>query len=139
MKHHATYEKFGGDAMLIRAYDHWSVLCRPAQPTRGAMVLVAHAEATAFSDLPAAAFSELHRAIGDIEAAARAAFRPDKINYLMLMMVDPHVHFHVLMRYGADRAETDPGWPGPPSLGETADVDVSAVRAALISAWPAQS
>jgi len=39
----------------------------------------------------------------------------------MLMMVDPHVHFHVLPRYaGARRFEgvdfDDRGWPGPPDL-----------------------
>jgi diadenosine tetraphosphate (Ap4A) HIT family hydrolase len=41
-----------------------------------------------------------------------------KINYLMLMMVDPHVHFHVLPRYEGDRSHggievVDAGWPGP--------------------------
>ncbi len=39
----------------------------------------------------------------------------------MLMMVDPHVHFHVIPRYDGDRAWdgvefADAGWPGPPDL-----------------------
>ena len=42
-------------------------------------------------------------------------------NYLMLMMVDPYVHFHVLPRYREPqefRAVTfaDKGWPGTPDL-----------------------
>lgn len=136
MKHHATYETFGGDDMLIAAYEHWSVLSRPAQATKGAMVLIAHADVQAFSDLPAAAFAEMDRVIGDIESAARAALAPDKMNYLMLMMVDPHVHFHVLPRYAADRPEEDPGWPGPPVLSASASVDAAEMRDALRSVWP---
>ena len=84
----------------------------------------------------AAAFSEMHRVIQDIEAALSAAYAPDKMNYLMLMMVDPHVHYHVIPRYGAERPEADPGWPGPPALASAADVSVEEVRATLIAAWP---
>ena len=39
----------------------------------------------------------------------------------MLMMVDPHVHFHVIPRYEGPRTFAglefvDAGWPGPPDL-----------------------
>lgn len=45
----------------------------------------------------------------------------DRINWLMLMMVDPQVHFHVLPRYDGARSHGDltvgdAGWPGPPDL-----------------------
>ncbi|MNC89705.1 hypothetical protein D3C83_56830 [compost metagenome] len=45
----------------------------------------------------------------------------DKINWLLLMMVDPDVHFHVLPRYSGARqfagmTFTDPGWPAAPDL-----------------------
>ena len=33
----------------------------------------------------------------------RATFDHQKINYLALMMVDPHVHFHVIPRYSGSR------------------------------------
>ena len=95
----ATLQKFGYPAGLVREYRHWAVLLRPAQVTLGALVLAALSNATAFSALPPAAFTELHQVTGDIEAGL-ARFQPhDRINYLMLMMVDPHVHFHVLPRY----------------------------------------
>ncbi|MEM7544020.1 MAG: HIT family protein [Pseudomonadota bacterium] len=135
MTHHATYEKFGGDEMLIRAYEHWSVLCRPAQATKGSMVLVAKSDALAFAALPAAAFSELHEIIGAIEATQAVTFAPDKMNYLMLMMVDPHVHYHVIPRYGPDHDLEDPGWPGPPALAQTVDADAATVRDTLKAAW----
>ena len=40
----------------------------------------------------------------DLDTALAKTFAPDKLNYLMLMMVDPDVHFHVLPRYAAARA-----------------------------------
>jgi diadenosine tetraphosphate (Ap4A) HIT family hydrolase len=45
----------------------------------------------------------------------------------MLMMVDPHVHFHVLPRYATAQAFddlnfADPGWPGAPDLKFAIDV-----------------
>jgi diadenosine tetraphosphate (Ap4A) HIT family hydrolase len=123
-----TIEKFGYPASLVREFDHWVVLLRPAQATLGALVLAAKSDATAFSDLSAEAFEELHGVIAAIERGL-AAFRPfERINYLMLMMVDRQVHFHVLPRYsgmqewgGADFP--DKGWPGPPQLGEAIALD----------------
>lgn len=117
----ATLEKFGHSASLIRDYRHWCVLLRPAQVTLGALIVGAKSEATAFSELPQEAFTELHQVTGDLERALGLFRRFDRINYLMLMMVDPHVHFHVLPRYGTVQhyegvSFADPGWPGPPDL-----------------------
>jgi diadenosine tetraphosphate (Ap4A) HIT family hydrolase len=116
-----TMIKFGYPATEVVSHPHWTVLMRPAQATLGALVLAANAEATTFGALPPAAFAGLSTVISHIERAL-TAFRPyDRINYLMLMMVDPHVHFHVLPRYSAPQAYgghifPDPGWPGPPDL-----------------------
>ncbi len=123
-----TIEKFGYPATLVREYDHWVVLLRPAQVTAGSLVLAAKSDATAFGDLPAAAFSEKAVVIADIEAMLRRSVAYEKINYLMLMMVDRHVHFHIFPRYGGDRslaglAFTDAGWPGPPDLQSATTVE----------------
>ena len=117
----ATIAKFGYPAMLLREFDHWLVLLRPVQVTFGSLVLAARSEATAFADLPRAAFAEQADAVAAIERALKAATRFDRINYLMLMMVDPHVHFHVIPRFSEIRrwngiAFADRGWPGPPDL-----------------------
>ncbi|MEQ6333320.1 HIT family protein [Sphingobium sp. MK2] len=116
-----TILKFGWPASLIAEFAHWVVLLRPAQPTLGSLVLAAKSDATAFGDLPAEAHAELKIVTGAIEAALRAAVGYQKINYLMLMMVDPHVHFHVLPRYEGERSGggltvRDAGWPGQPDL-----------------------
>jgi diadenosine tetraphosphate (Ap4A) HIT family hydrolase len=116
-----TMRKFGYPGTLVRDYEHWSVLLRSAQVTLGALVLAARSDAQSLAALPAEAFAELARVSRDVEAAFRAFPPAEKVNYLMLMMVDPHVHFHVLPRYSAPRrfdevAFEDRGWPGPPDL-----------------------
>ena len=117
----ATIRKFGWPGSLIADYSHWVVLLRPGQVTLGSLVLAARGEARAFGDLDPAAHAELATVSRDIEAALTALTQYDRINYLMLMMVDPHVHFHVIPRYAGNRsfagiAFPDAGWPGPPDL-----------------------
>jgi len=133
-----TIAKFGHPATLIAEYDHWVVLLRPAQPTLGALVLAAKSEATAFGDLPATAHAELKVAAAAIEAALTDAVGYAKINYLMLMMVDPYVHFHVLPRYDGERSGAgltvaDAGWPGQPDLAQAVKLDDGQVAA--LTGW----
>lgn len=127
----ATIAKFGWPATLIAEFDHWVVLLRPAQPTLGSLVLAAKSDATAFGELPGAAHAELKTVTAAIEAALTRAVNYAKINYLMLMMVDPHVHFHVIPRYEGERSAagltiTDAGWPGQPDLGSAVKIDSEA-------------
>jgi diadenosine tetraphosphate (Ap4A) HIT family hydrolase len=123
-----TMHKFGYPASLIREYEHWAVLLRPAQVTLGSLVLAAKSDATAFGQLPAGAHLELATITKEIEATLFAQTGYEKINYLMLMMVDPHVHFHVFPRYSGDRTlgKTrlgDSGWPGQPDLKSGVSLD----------------
>ncbi len=116
-----TICKFGYPVSLVRGYEHWVVLVRPQQVTLGALVLACTDTAEAFSAISPAAFAELRQVTQDIERGLMAFRRYEKINYLMLMMVDKDVHFHVLPRYGADQefdgtVYADAGWPGPPNL-----------------------
>jgi len=118
----ATIEKFGYPHTLVAEFAHWVVLARPAQPTLGSLVLAAKSEATAFGDLPGEVHAELKIVTAAIEAALTGAVGYARLNYLMLMMVDPHVHFHVIPRYdGArewqGREFVDCGWPKVPDLG----------------------
>lgn len=129
-----TIRKFGYPETLLHDFEHWVVLIRPQQVTLGSLVLAAKSEATAFADLATAAFGELKGAVGAIEAALGEEFGPEKMNYLMLMMVDPHVHFHVIPRYPEDRALAghslaDAGWPGVPDLGAAVDADAALIDA----------
>jgi len=116
-----TILKFGYPGSLVREFDHWLVLLRPAQVTLGSLVLAAKSDATAYSELPREAFAEQKDAVAAIEATLTAFVGYERINYLMLMMVDPNVHFHVIPRYSGSRPWRgvefpDSGWPGQPDL-----------------------
>ena len=139
-----TAVKFGHPDTLVADYVHWCVVVRPAQVTLGSLVLVCKDEAQRFPDITAEAFAELARVTRDIEGGL-ADFRPfDKINYLMLMMVDPDVHFHVVPRYASEQTfETvrfpDAGWPGPPQLGAAVTLEADfrdRLRAEITALWP---
>lgn len=124
----ATIEKFGYPATLVAEFAHWVVLVRPAQPTLGSLVLAAKSDVTAFGDIPPEAHAELAFVTKAIETALGKAVGYQKINYLMLMMVDPHVHFHVIPRYDGERSGggltiADQGWPGQPDLSSAVQLD----------------
>jgi diadenosine tetraphosphate (Ap4A) HIT family hydrolase len=134
----ATFLKFGYPETLLWESPHWAILLRPEQVTLGSLVLIAKGNAESFAALPADAYANLGAATRVLERGLKD-FRPfDKINYLMLMMVDPHVHFHVFPRYAETQhllGETfrDLGWPGPPDL-KSASEPASPVRQHLLSA-----
>ena len=138
-----TIARFGYPETLIREYAHWLVLLRPAQVTAGSLILAAKSDATAYGSLPPEAFGEQGAVIAEIETTLRRAVAYERINYLMLMMVDPHVHFHVIPRYSGSRDLAgidiaDQGWPGPPDLKSATALDARAIadaRAAIATAW----
>jgi len=116
-----TIEKFGYPATLVGETDHWVVLLRPAQVTLGSLVVAAKSDATAFGALDPRYHADLATVTQRVEAMLAKAVRYERMNWLMLMMVDPQVHFHVLPRYEGAREHdelilSDAGWPGPPDL-----------------------
>ena len=140
----STIVKFGYPASLVREFDHWLVLVRPAQVTLGSLILAAKSDATAYGALPAEAFTEQGVIVAGIERALKDFVAFERINYLMLMMVDPHVHFHVLPRYEGERSACgvtvrDAGWPKVPALGEAVTLDadqIDALAGWLRRLWP---
>ena len=139
----ATEIKFGDPASRIAQTQRWSVLLRPRQPTLGSLVLVCREPALAFSALSPEAFAELGAVVGVVERTLRAYVSYARINYLMLMMVDPDVHFHVIPRYSAKKSFMgaefpDAGWPGPPVLEPAVLLDEAArdaLAGELRQAW----
>jgi diadenosine tetraphosphate (Ap4A) HIT family hydrolase len=143
----ATELKFGDPAGRIAQSAHWTLLLRPRQPTLGSLVLVCREDAQAFSAVSAAAFADLQRMVRGIEGMLREVTNYERVNYLMLMMVDPDVHFHVLPRYSMARefgglSFPDTGWPGLPAL-EPAVVPEAPLRETLrlrlVHAWSHQT
>lgn len=138
-----TETKFGDPETRIAQTSHWTVLLRPQQPTLGALVLVCREPVLAFSELTPAAYVDLRGVVRRVELALREVADYARINYLMLMMVDPDVHFHVVPRYAGARefaGETYPdvGWPGAPRLDVAVTPDTAARNALLArvrAAW----
>lgn len=138
-----TLVKFGYPGTALAEYESWVVLARPKQVTLGSLVLVCREDATSFSAISAAAFAGLEEVVSDVEANLLREVAYEKINYLMLMMVDPNVHFHVFPRYEGSRAMhgivySDTSWPGPPDLKATvalAEADLEQLTAHLRGAW----
>ena len=139
-----TMKKFGHPDTLIRDYMDWAVLLRNDQITLGSLVVVEKSPARSLSAVGPYALAELASIAGDVETAFARTFQPDKFNYLMLMMVDPNVHFHVLPRYSGARecagvTFEDRAWPKAPSIGDVTPTTLAqreVILGLLRDAWP---
>ena len=140
-----TAISFGFPRTTVAETASWLILVRPKQPTFGSLVLICKEEVQAFSQLSPEAFADLKTATDGIERMLGKVVAYEKINYLMLMMVDKDVHFHVIPRYAGSREHdgrvfTDAGWPAAPALGSTVDLDPDAAERlakTLAQAWAA--
>jgi diadenosine tetraphosphate (Ap4A) HIT family hydrolase len=138
-----TEAKFGDPVTRIAQTDCWTVLLRPKQPTFGSLVLICREPVQAFAEVSVQGYTELREIVRNVEAVLRGFVAYERINYLMLMMVDPDVHFHVIPRYNGTRnfgaiAFADAGWPGPPTLDAAVPLDsatLDALVAKLRDAW----
>lgn len=113
--------KFKTDEFLIYESKYWVWSLRPVQATLGAGVLSLKRECPVYSQLNQEEFCDLSNIIKVIEKTLKATFNYDIMNYLMLMMVDKQVHYHVIPRYErtmdfAGISWKDSGWPGVPNL-----------------------
>ena len=140
-----TAISFGFPRTTVAETASWLILVRPKQPTFGSLVLICKEEVQAFSQLSPEAFADLKTATDGIERMLGKVVAYEKINYLMLMMVDKDVHFHVIPRYAGSREHDgrvfdDAGWPAVPALGSTVDLDPDAAERlakTLAQAWAA--
>jgi diadenosine tetraphosphate (Ap4A) HIT family hydrolase len=120
--------KFRIKELKIYETEYWVWSLRPVQATLGAGVLSLKRECPVFSELNQEEFSDLNNIIKIIENTLKKVFNYDIMNYLMLMMVDKQVHYHVIPRYERDTEFSgitwkDSGWPGVPNLaGEEVEV-----------------
>ena len=120
--------KFRVKELLVLESGAWSWSVRPGQPTLGAGILSLNRHALQLSEVTPAEMAELAGLITQVEARLKAAFDYRIMNYLMLMMVDHHVHYHLLPRYEGPRRFAglewvDNGWPALPQLGDNQHAD----------------
>ncbi len=117
--------KFRVDELLVAKTNAWSWSVRPDQPTLGAGILSLNRFALRLSEVTPAEMAELGELIATLERAVKQAFPSyDIMNYLMLMMKDHYVHYHVVPRYPSPCTFMGLTWmdnggrPGLPALGE---------------------
>lgn len=132
-------EKFKVYEYKIYDSEYWIWSLRPHQATLGAGVLSLKRECHAFSELKNEEYSDLSNIIRVIESTLKTSFKYDVINYLMLMMFDKQVHYHIFPRYEKpieimEKTWNDENWPAiPPLKGEPltdteADVMIKEIR-----------
>ena len=115
------WQKFKVEELLLKKYNHWSLLIRRKQPMLGCCVAILNRHAEEFSEVTEEEFAEFSKLTKDIETALKKAFECEKINYLALMLKDKHVHFHIIPRYSKEKKFAggvwiDASWPKAPVL-----------------------
>ncbi|MBT8048302.1 MAG: HIT family protein [Xanthomonadales bacterium] len=120
--------KFRVEELNIIENHTWTWSVRPGQPTLGAGILSLNRHAGTFSDVTAEEMQDLAELVTALESAVSSAFDQRIMNYLMLMMVDHHVHYHVIPRYEGVRSFdgrewVDNGWPALPMLADSQHPD----------------
>ena len=123
-----TLKKFGYPKSLLKEFDNWYLLVRLEQVTLGSLILITKNNETSLSSISDSRFNEFSKVIKIIENVLDDTFAFKKINYLMYMMVDPEVHYHIIPRYSEqkyfkDTLFEDKGWPGLPALSEPNMID----------------
>jgi diadenosine tetraphosphate (Ap4A) HIT family hydrolase len=124
-----TLEKFGYPSGLLHSSPYWHILLRPQQTTIGAMILICREEVYSYAEISELAIIDQRHMVQAIEQVLSSRSQQNQINYLMLMMVDPEVHFHCIPRYGGNRQRlendyADAGWPALPDLGSSIELPV---------------
>ncbi|MFO7541965.1 MAG: HIT family protein [Thiobacillus sp.] len=76
----------------------------------GFVRVILNAHVREMSELPAADRHALMRVVFAAEAALRDVMQPDKINLASLGNVVPHLHWHVIPRFGEDPHFPNPVW-----------------------------
>lgn len=133
-----TLQRFGHPESVIFERRHWVVLIRPRQTTPYSAVISARSSAERLAELQPEEAAELPAVIATYEAAVRRLAPAVKFNYLALMMVDPHPHFHAIPRYQSvitidGVAYPDRDFPRPPDVLQGLDLD-----AATLERWRAR-
>lgn len=125
-------EKFKVQELTIYKNEAWTWSVRPTQPTLGSGILSLNRYALYMSEVTSEEMKKLGEIIEIIEKTAKQTFNYNIMNYLMLMMVDHHVHYHVIPRYDSvkefdEQQWVDNGWPAIPVLGDNQHSDNSEI------------
>jgi diadenosine tetraphosphate (Ap4A) HIT family hydrolase len=119
-------QKFRLDELTVHETAHWVWSVRLIYCTLGAGVLSLKRFCPRFGEITCEEAADLQVMTKHIESRLVVAFGAEKFNYLMLMMVDDHLHCHVLPRYSQPQQFgglewVDSVWPKPPATQDYAE------------------
>ena len=80
--------------------------------------VILNAHIKEMSDLDVPTRDRLMAVVYAVEAALRELLNPEKINLASLGNVMPHLHWHVIPRFGDDTHFPDPFWAAPRRAGQ---------------------
>ena len=88
---------------VILANDFWTLVLNENQATLGRVFFALNRHETDIAALSDAEVLSLWAFVRETKSALTALFAPDHFNYMFLMNLTPHVHFHLFPRYAGGR------------------------------------
>lgn len=86
---------------VILPNDFWTLVLNENQATLGRVFFALTRHETDIAGLTDAEVLSLWAFVRETKAALTALFAPEHFNYMFLMNLTPHVHFHIFPRYAA--------------------------------------
>lgn len=84
---------------VILANDFWTLVLNENQATLGRVFFALNRHETDAAALSDAEVLSLWAFVRETKAALASLFAPDHYNFMFLMNLTPHVHFHIFPRY----------------------------------------
>ena len=84
---------------VVLPNDFWTLVLNENQATLGRVFFALNRHETDIARLTDAEVLSLWAFVREAKAALTTLFAPDHFNYMFLMNLTPHVHFHIFPRY----------------------------------------
>ena len=88
---------------VVLPNDFWTLVLNENQATLGRVFFALNRHETDIANLTDAEVLSLWAFVRETKAALLALFAPDHFNFMFLMNLTPHVHFHIFPRYANPR------------------------------------
>ena len=88
---------------VVLQNDFWTLVLNENQATLGRVFFALNRHETDIARLSDAEVLSLWAFVRETKSALAALFAPDHFNFMFLMNLTPHVHFHIFPRYAGSR------------------------------------
>jgi len=111
---------------VVLAHDHWTLIFNENQATLGRVFFALNRHETDIAALTEDEVTSLWAFLREAKGALTALFTPDHFNFMFLMNLTPHAHFHIFPRYKEAREFAGQTWADP-RFGDHYDPDEARV------------